>query len=100
LVIVVDVISPLICCAHRADSPRFQRTNTNGQVSLADFELMTVLGRGGFGKVMQVRHKATGKVYAMKIFKKNELRKRRQVRISCLIRTSTPTYTTSSSSSW
>ena len=41
---------------------------------------MTVLGRGGFGKVMQVRHKATGLVYAMKIFKKNELRKRRQVK--------------------
>ena len=33
----------------------------------------------GFGKVMQVRHKATGGVYAMKIFKKTELRKRRQV---------------------
>lgn len=49
------------------------------KVSLADFDLMTVLGRGGFGKVMQVKHKATGEVYAMKIFKKNELRKRRQV---------------------
>ena len=48
-------------------------------VSLADFELLAVLGRGGFGKVMQVRHKATGGVYAMKIFKKTELRKRRQV---------------------
>ena len=29
--------------------------------------------------MMQVRHKATGNVYAMKIFKKRELRKRKQV---------------------
>jgi serine/threonine protein kinase len=53
--------------------------DTQHKVTLADFDLMTVLGRGGFGKVMQVKHKETGKIYAMKIFKKNELRKRRQV---------------------
>jgi serine/threonine protein kinase len=46
--------------------------------TLDDFELMCVLGRGGFGKVMQVRHKSTGKVYAMKILKKKELKRRRQ----------------------
>ena len=41
---------------------------------------MTVLGRGGFGKVMQVKHKASGEIYAMKIFKKADLRKRKQAR--------------------
>jgi ribosomal protein S6 kinase alpha-1/2/3/6 len=48
-------------------------------VCLDDFELMAVLGRGGFGKVMQVRHKTTEVVYAMKILKKSELKRRRQV---------------------
>jgi serine/threonine protein kinase len=48
-------------------------------VSLEDFELLAVLGRGGFGKVMQVRHTATQEIYAMKILKKSELRRRRQV---------------------
>lgn len=48
-------------------------------VSLDDFELLAVLGRGGFGKVMQVRHTATQEIYAMKILKKSELRRRRQV---------------------
>jgi serine/threonine protein kinase len=48
-------------------------------VSLDDFELLAVLGRGGFGKVMQVRHRPTQMVYAMKILKKSELVRRRQV---------------------
>jgi len=51
----------------------------SSKVNLDDFELLAVLGRGGFGKVMQVRHKVDGEVYAMKILKKNELVKRRQV---------------------
>ncbi len=48
-------------------------------VTLEDFDLLAVLGRGGFGKVMQVRHRTTDMVYAMKILKKSELRRRRQV---------------------
>jgi serine/threonine protein kinase len=48
-------------------------------VTLEDFDLLSVLGRGGFGKVMQVRHRNTDQVYAMKILKKSELRRRRQV---------------------
>ena len=51
-----------------------------GPVTLDDFEFLAVLGRGGFGKVMQVRHKADDQqIYAMKILKKTELRRRRQV---------------------
>lgn len=48
-------------------------------VTLEDFDLLAVLGRGGFGKVMQVRHRTTDTVYAMKILKKSELRRRKQV---------------------
>jgi len=29
-----------------------------------DFELLAVIGRGSFGKVMQVKHRSTGKIYA------------------------------------
>ena len=49
------------------------------KVSVADFELLKVLGRGSFGKVMQVRRKKDGKVYAMKILKKKAMIQRHQV---------------------
>jgi serine/threonine protein kinase len=48
-------------------------------VGIEDFELMAVVGRGGFGKVMQVLHKASGEVYAMKVLRKRELARRKQV---------------------
>jgi RAC serine/threonine-protein kinase len=46
---------------------------------LADFELLSVLGRGGFGKVYQVRHRASGDLYAMKVLNKADLRRRNQI---------------------
>jgi hypothetical protein len=56
-----------------------EQSDEDNKVSLDDFDLLAVLGRGGFGKVMQVRHRPSDKVYAMKILKKSELRRRRQV---------------------
>jgi hypothetical protein len=50
-----------------------------GDACIDDFELLAVLGRGGFGKVMMVRHKTDQNVYAMKVLKKAELLRRRQV---------------------
>ncbi|KAJ8600915.1 hypothetical protein CTAYLR_005065 [Chrysophaeum taylorii] len=50
-----------------------------GKVGLDDFELVSVLGKGGFGTVLQVRKKTCGRVFAMKVFKKSELRRRRQI---------------------
>lgn len=35
-----------------------------------DFNLLTTVGKGNFGKVYQVRKKDTGKVYAMKVLNK------------------------------
>eukprot|EP00456_Euglypha_rotunda_P056226 TRINITY_DN4612_c0_g1_i13.p1 TRINITY_DN4612_c0_g1~~TRINITY_DN4612_c0_g1_i13.p1 ORF type:complete len:352 (-),score=53.39 TRINITY_DN4612_c0_g1_i13:106-1161(-) len=48
-------------------------------MTVDDFELLKVVGKGSFGKVMQVRKKDTGKIFAMKILKKEQLVARKQV---------------------
>ena len=49
-------------------------------VELEDFELLTLVGRGAFGKVYRVKEKATGKIYAMKVMQKTEIIEREYVR--------------------
>lgn len=39
-------------------------------MSLKDFDLLRVIGRGSYAKVVQVEMKATRQIYAMKIIKK------------------------------
>ena len=39
-------------------------------LSRNDFNLISIIGRGGFGKVLKVEHKKTKKVYAMKVMSK------------------------------
>lgn len=56
-----------------------QLINNSEKVRLEDFELLKVLGRGSFGKVMQVRKKSNGTIYAMKILKKKAIVARNQV---------------------
>lgn len=51
----------------------------NRKVVLDDFILLKVIGKGSFGKVMQVRMKTDGKIYAMKVLKKENIIKRNQV---------------------
>ena len=52
----------------------------NGQrVTLDDFHLIKVIGKGSFAKVVLVRQKKTEKLYAMKILKKDHIVKRKQV---------------------
>ncbi|KJE95183.1 AGC/AKT protein kinase, variant [Capsaspora owczarzaki ATCC 30864] len=48
-------------------------------VTIDDFDLLKVLGKGSFGKVMQVRKKDTGRIYAMKILVKDTLVARDEV---------------------
>lgn len=56
-----------------------QLMETKEKVTLKDFQLMKVLGRGSFGKVMLVKKKDNGKFYAMKILRKDVIIKRNQI---------------------
>jgi len=47
--------------------------------TLDDFMLMKVIGKGSYGKVMLVRHRTEGNVYAMKMLRKENVVKRNQV---------------------
>jgi len=51
----------------------------NTKLTVDDFELLKVVGKGSFGKVMQVKKKDTKKIYAMKVLKKSQLVARKQV---------------------
>lgn len=44
-----------------------------------DFDLLTVIGVGRYGKVMQVRHRSTGRIFAMKILRKDQLIQSNQI---------------------
>jgi len=45
--------------------------NNESKITMEDFELLKVLGRGAFGKVVLCREKASRTMYAMKILKKS-----------------------------
>lgn len=49
------------------------------KLSPEDFVLLKVIGKGSYGKVMMVRHKADGNIYAMKMLRKENVIKRNQV---------------------
>merc|ERR550525_1424393 len=49
------------------------------KVTPDDFEFLKVIGRGAFGKVMQVKYKKNGEIYAMKILRKKQIVARNQV---------------------
>lgn len=53
--------------AHRASFAKAGDTD----VSLADFQIKKVIGRGSFGKVFLVQKKNTGQVFAMKSLRKD-----------------------------
>lgn len=49
------------------------------RITANDFHLIKVVGKGSFGKVVMVRKKDSGKVYAMKVLRKETVFARRQV---------------------
>lgn len=48
-------------------------------LSMSDFDLLAVVGKGSFGKVLQVKKRGTGEIFALKILKKKQLVLRNQV---------------------
>ncbi|GAA6033964.1 hypothetical protein JCM8097_000431 [Rhodosporidiobolus ruineniae] len=51
----------------------------SSSLTIDDFELLKVIGKGSFGKVMQVRKKDTGRIYAMKTIRKAHIVSRSEV---------------------
>ena len=41
------------------------------RISLADFNILKVIGRGSYAKVLMVELKSTKRIYAMKVIKKD-----------------------------
>lgn len=50
-----------------------------GSLTIDDFELITVIGKGSFGKVMQVRKRDTSRVYALKTIRKAHIVHRNEI---------------------
>eukprot|EP01135_Chromosphaera_perkinsii_P004517 Nk52_evm11s287 gene=Nk52_evmTU11s287 len=50
-----------------------------GLLKLKDFDLLTTVGTGSFGRVFLAKHKASGKVCAIKVIRKEVVLKRRQL---------------------
>jgi len=46
---------------------------TSNNITVEDFDLLHVIGKGSFGKVLQVRKKDNGKIYAMKVLNKKNI---------------------------
>ncbi|KAI0198897.1 Pkinase-domain-containing protein [Astrocystis sublimbata] len=53
--------------------------NRKGKLQMDDFELLKVVGKGSFGKVMQVRKKDTNRIYALKTIRKQHIISRSEV---------------------
>ena len=47
------------------------KPSKNKPITIDDFDLLKVIGKGSFGKVMQVRKKDTQKIYALKAIRKS-----------------------------
>lgn len=77
------------CFAAESESERdkwikFFEENKSGEaekkkLTQADFELMNLIGKGSFGKVIQVKKKDTGDIYAMKVLDKKHIVENQEV---------------------
>jgi len=50
----------------------------NKKLTLDDFQLFSVIGKGSYAKVLLVQKNDTGKHYALKVLKRDEIHKKKQ----------------------
>lgn len=55
---------------------RYSSRRNPHAMTIQDFDILSVIGQGSFGKVMVVRKLDTQRIYAMKVLKKRELQER------------------------
>ncbi|KAF8631405.1 hypothetical protein AX15_002413 [Amanita polypyramis BW_CC] len=55
------------------------KPNYGHSLTIDDFELITVIGKGSFGKVMQVRKRDTSRIYALKTIRKQHIVNRGEI---------------------
>jgi serine/threonine protein kinase len=48
-------------------------------MTINDFQIIKVVGKGSYGKVLLVKKNEDGKIYAMKVLKKKHMIKKNQV---------------------
>jgi serine/threonine protein kinase len=53
--------------------------NNNDSLCVSNFELLGIIGRGFFGEVRMVRHIEKKKIYAMKVLRKAEVKKKNKI---------------------
>ena len=56
-----------------------KQNEKSGNVTKNDFEMISIIGKGSYGKVSLVKKKDTGQLYALKVLKKSEIVRRNQV---------------------
>lgn len=59
--------------------PRNSKLNVSNHINITSFRLISVLGRGHFGKVILSQYKANGEYYAIKALKKGDILHREEV---------------------
>lgn len=47
-----------------------------GTITKKDFQMLSVIGKGSYGKVLLVKKADSGELYALKVLKKTEILKR------------------------
>uniref|UniRef100_A0A8C7ZLQ4 protein kinase C n=1 Tax=Oryzias sinensis TaxID=183150 RepID=A0A8C7ZLQ4_9TELE len=65
----LDPMSPPLA----APSPTAVQSRKDAGLQMEDFQCLSVLGRGHFGKVLLAEYKKSGKLYAIKALKKGEI---------------------------
>ena len=58
--------------------PEITKATSKKYTTITDFATVKILGRGGFGKVLLVEKKDGGKLFAMKVIKKDMVAQRNQ----------------------